>query len=339
MFADQDTIATRGVPECLLCGSPGAPLYEQLEDRLYAAPGRWNFRRCADPDCGLAWLDPMPKEEDLGKAYQDYYTHGGPARRPRRPAFADVPRTALRLVNSLLKGPTGLRAEAQRLDRMQWAGRPPGRLLEVGCGSGVRLRKLAAMGWDAEGQDVDPGAVDCARQRSGCRVHLGPVEKLGLEGSSYDAVVMNHVLEHLPRPVESLQECRRLLRPGGVLLAVTPNLDGAGHGRFGCKWMPLDPPRHLFLYSPPALLRLGRRADFTRCEVRTSAARAYNVGLGSLEIERLGRHDRLAERSPPSVGLYARALSYQYAAWFAVRHAANAGDECVFRAVKNGDAA
>jgi len=339
MPAAEDSIATRPVPECLLCGSPGALLYERLQDRLYAAPGSWNVRRCADPGCGLAWLDPMPVEKDLGKAYETYYTHGAGARGPRRPKFADLPRGVLRLFNSLLKGPTGLREEGKRLDRAQWAGRPPGRLLEVGCGSGGRLQKLVAMGWDAEGQDVDPRAVDRARRQTGCRVHLGPLEELALEGSSYDAVVMNHVLEHLPRPVDSLRECRRLLRPGGVLLAVTPNLNGAGHGRFGSKWMPLDPPRHLFLYSPPALMRLGRQAQFPHCEVRTSAARAYNVGLGSLEIERLGRHDRLAERSPPPVGLYARALSYQYAAWFAVRRAADAGDECVFRAVKNGEAA
>src|SRR2546423_11625544 len=62
-------------PACYLCGAVGEPLYKDLKDRLYRAPGSWNLRRCPGPGCGLLWLDPMPAEDDIGKAYESYFTH------------------------------------------------------------------------------------------------------------------------------------------------------------------------------------------------------------------------------------------------------------------------
>ena len=50
-------------------------LYDGLKDRLFDASGSWNLRACANDKCGLVWLDPMPVEQDLHKAYQTYYTH------------------------------------------------------------------------------------------------------------------------------------------------------------------------------------------------------------------------------------------------------------------------
>lgn len=72
-------INTQPVRDCYLCGTAGEILYSGMRDRSYAAPGEWNNRRCPKPDCGLIWLDPQPTPEDIGKAYQSYYTHNQPA--------------------------------------------------------------------------------------------------------------------------------------------------------------------------------------------------------------------------------------------------------------------
>src|SRR5260221_10115362 len=60
---------------CIVCGGPGDLLYRDLPDRLFGAAGVWNLRRCASSGCGLIWIDPLPLAEDLGKAYEHYYTH------------------------------------------------------------------------------------------------------------------------------------------------------------------------------------------------------------------------------------------------------------------------
>jgi hypothetical protein len=65
-------IRSRPFPECSLCGTRGEPLYAGLTDRLFGAPGEWNLKCCSNSGCGLIWLDPMPLEDDIGKAYENY---------------------------------------------------------------------------------------------------------------------------------------------------------------------------------------------------------------------------------------------------------------------------
>jgi hypothetical protein len=73
------SIRTQPVTVCPFCGSSnGHLIHEGLKDFTYGAPGEWNFRRCNNADCGMVWLDPMPLAEDLGVAYQGYYTHEQP---------------------------------------------------------------------------------------------------------------------------------------------------------------------------------------------------------------------------------------------------------------------
>ena len=61
------------VEKCLLCSNGGVILYEALRDRLFSAPGEYNFYRCQA--CGFVWLNPRPVQEDIQECYRDYYTH------------------------------------------------------------------------------------------------------------------------------------------------------------------------------------------------------------------------------------------------------------------------
>ncbi|HWQ93462.1 MAG TPA: hypothetical protein VN673_17460, partial [Clostridia bacterium] len=70
---------TRLVPDCLLCGTQGEVLYSRMTDLFFPIPGQWSLRKCPNQTCRLVWLDPVPIEEDIGKAYQSYYTHSQPA--------------------------------------------------------------------------------------------------------------------------------------------------------------------------------------------------------------------------------------------------------------------
>src|SRR2546423_12421571 len=72
---DDRKIRTRMSPNCMLCGREGRTCYVNQRDRLFGATGLWNFKKCSAPDCGLIWLDPKPVEEDIAKAYSNYYTH------------------------------------------------------------------------------------------------------------------------------------------------------------------------------------------------------------------------------------------------------------------------
>src|SRR5208283_2932444 len=102
-------------PKCYLCGADGEPLYAGLRDRLFNAPGEWGLKRCPNSECGLVWLDPMPLEEDIGIAYESYFTHPAPGDAPP-PAPPGARRRAAELCRSAYR--------AWRFNYGDSAGRP-----------------------------------------------------------------------------------------------------------------------------------------------------------------------------------------------------------------------
>jgi 2-polyprenyl-3-methyl-5-hydroxy-6-metoxy-1,4-benzoquinol methylase len=260
-------------PTCCSCGAPGNPLYLDLRDKLFGAAGIWSLRKCSAPGCGLLWLDPMPLAVDLPLAYQTYYTHGEKSASGLRA----VGKSLLALVNDGLLWVGGIPPERQRSRLMFLADRPPGTLLDVGCGDGTFLAAMARRGWQVSGIDFDPVAVEAARTVLGLDVHVATIESVAARGQTFDVVTASHVIEHVPDPIEFLSHCRRLLRPGGRLVLKTPNADSFGSRLYGRAWRGLEPPRHLHIFTLEALERSARKAGFTNCNVFTTSVGAEHI--------------------------------------------------------------
>jgi SAM-dependent methyltransferase len=111
----------------------------------------------------------------------------------------------------------------------------PGPYLDFGCGTGHLLRRLAALG-PAAGFEVSPWAAATARATAGRPVH----ERLAdLPAAGFGALVAVHVLEHLDDATvaASLAAWRRVLRPDGRALVVTPDPAGRGRALSGPRWV------------------------------------------------------------------------------------------------------
>jgi ubiquinone/menaquinone biosynthesis C-methylase UbiE len=111
-----------------------------------------------------------------------------------------------------------------------------GRLLEAGCGPGIMLPDLLAMGFEVRAIDVSAEMVRRAEQRmSGhplarrCRLAVGDVERLEFGEGAFDVVLAMGVLEYLPACDGALREMVRVLRPGGHLVLTVPNRAAAYH--------------------------------------------------------------------------------------------------------------
>ncbi len=314
---------------CHICGASGSLLHEGVQDRLFGVAGQWNFRKCDNAACGLVWLDPMPLECDLHDAYATYYTHGDSGLESGAASSRGLPRLIGETLQQLWLGALFLKSARKQIEGMFLDGIAPGRSLEVGCGDGRLLAKMQDRGWVVEGQDVDAQAVEQARRISGAQVYLGSLSDLALPAETYDVIVMNHVLEHVYDPTALVGDCRRLLKPGGLLVATTPNPDSFGHARFGRAWRGLEPPRHLHLLPPPALSKIASVAGYKEWRAWTTPARAGGMLAASLDIK---RSEQGRTRSWDKALQLAATAWYQASARLAHVWDRNSGEESVLQA-------
>lgn len=302
MAMQSNEINTRWCPVCPLCGGPGNPLYKGLTDRIFSAPGVWDIRKCNSPECGCLWLDPVPVDADLPKLYTGYYTHQATSPRSDR-VFARVRMAYLHarfgyetLSDSRLDNLLGLLVHANPVWRdsldasvFYLDAKPGGRLLEVGCGSGAVLQSMQKKGWQVSGLDFDQAAVDNAKAK-GLEVYHGQLADQAFADETFDAVVMSHVVEHLPSPFEVLAECRRILKRDGVLVLLTPNADSMGHRHFRQNWRGLEPPRHLQIFTLRSLAEIAARAGFSTIGTSSSMNGFVYQRLASEELALGERH-------------------------------------------------
>lgn len=338
MKEEPPPIRTQPRPKCHVCGATGRLRYKGLKDRLFGVQGVWALKEC--PDCGLMWLDPMPVEKDLGRLYETYYTHSpssrhGGLRSLAKNAYWNRRWTTRKL--GALDRALGMAIAAQPLlaaqaDNMVF--RLPvvenGRLLEVGCGNGETLKRLSELGWDTHGIDFDPKAIASAREL-GLKVEVGDLQSQQYPSDYFDAVVMSHVLEHVPNPRALLREVWRILAPAGTLVSITPNSGSIFHARFQEDWIGLDPPRHLHIFDVRSAQTLLDEQKWS-CSVQSTFANSHGIIWSSSQLRKFGAYD-MTSRPDTLMAIRCRLLQ----AWTAAFASDRQGDELVLTATKTRD--
>lgn len=293
-------IQTHSRPHCPACQSQGDLLYTELTDRLFNVQGSWSMKHCNNIDCGTLWLDPAPSEESLPALYKDYFTHADiPATPPNflRNALARIRAAYLQTHYGYVSGLSAwanpllgylaylhpIWKDALNASVFYLPIKQGGRLLEVGCGNGATLQLMAAKGWQVTGIDFDEAAVKNALSK-GLEVHHGSLFAQKFAADSFDAVVMSHLIEHVPAPVELLSECHRILKKDGVLIALTPNADSCLHKSYGVNWRGLEPPRHLQIFTIKSLATIADNAGYSMVRSFSSMHGVVFQDLSSSEL-------------------------------------------------------
>lgn len=268
---------------CPLCGQHVREFLFAARDRMHGLPGCFGIWRCGG--CGLRSTYPLPA--DLGRYYPDsYYAYQTPSIPDYGVGWRGTLRSiALRYQFGYIYGAAAARLPAQgpraqalrmlsRLLRARAAlafGPGPllpalrgGKALDIGCGSGVWLLKMRALGWQVEG--VETSMAACAAARSaGLNVHNGDLATANLPVAAYDLVRLWQALEHMTDPVATLRTVAQLLKPGGRLIIGVPNVGGRLARLWRTYWFDLDAPRHLWHFEARQLGQLaaqtGLRVD------------------------------------------------------------------------------
>jgi 2-polyprenyl-3-methyl-5-hydroxy-6-metoxy-1,4-benzoquinol methylase len=205
-------------------------------DHEYGLTQALSYWRCALQACGHVFVAPMPSADTVAGLYSQYSTH---AAQPRRPLLAP-------LLEAL--GASGIRQITAL------PGFAEMRCLDFGCGDGALMATLQDRGMRyLRGFDFDPQAVAAARERG---LTTFTEETEALDQGPFDLIVLNHVIEHLPEPGQTLARLATHLAPGGRLMLRTPNAHSWLASRFGDDWRGWETPRHLHMFTPRSLAAL-----------------------------------------------------------------------------------
>lgn len=147
---------------------------------------------------------------------------------------------------------------------------PTGRVLDVGCGTGVLLQKIAHKYPQATlvGMDPVPEMLGVARERVPASTQLreGWAEELPFEDNDFDVVVSCNMFHYVRQPVSALMEMHRVLRPGGELL-ITDWCDDYLSCRVYDWWLRLFNPAHVRTYNEQECLRLLKGAGLPQARI------------------------------------------------------------------------
>ncbi|GEM_PF-2970147 len=141
-----------------------------------------------------------------------------------------------------------------------------GRFLDVGCNLGVMVERAKRFGWDAMGSDFAPAFVEKCREKG-----LNVVQGSGLNGQvqgPVQVITMFDVIEHDPKPLDTLKRAYELLDPRGFLALTTPDHGCAIARKLGLKYEHVRPIEHIWHFTTATITRLLELAGFAVDEVR-----------------------------------------------------------------------
>lgn len=137
-----------------------------------------------------------------------------------------------------------------------------GKLLEVGCATGLLLKAFETRGWQTAGIEISQSASEFARTKLGLNVKTGMVSSETVGSDSFDAIVMIHTFEHFPNPLQALQLLRENLAKTGFLIIQLPNVASLEARIKGKTWQGWRIPYHLFHYTPRTLHKVLQKCGY-----------------------------------------------------------------------------
>jgi SAM-dependent methyltransferase len=280
-------IATEEVG-CNLCGSHESRPIARGTDREYAtSDNEFHIVECLK--CGLRYLNPRPTVNELGRIYPpNYHAYNIRPKGQTEQTLPLVTRLRHKLYSRRFATPLRLLADRPKID-----------VLDVGCGDGwmLDLYKLADP-TRIQTHGVDFNAEVCAVARAnGHEVYCARFEDLAMSGR-FDLVNISHVIEHVSDPTAVARKSFEVLKPGGLFVIETPNIDTVDCRMFlSGDWGAYHFPRHWNLFDPRTLRQLGENAGFRLAALTFHPAPVHWVwSLHNVSLRKSGWMARIGQR-------------------------------------------
>ncbi len=187
--------------------------------------------------CGLAYLFPKPDADYLYKAYE---------------TMEDS--LYLREEKGRAKSAKALLSKLSRIKKA-------GRLLDIGCASGIFLNEARRLGWEVYGVELSSWAVNYAKNNFGISIYQGKLKDAKFPSRYFDLVVMLDSIEHLMDPLDCLIEAGRVLRDDGLLFVSTPDIESFLSRLMGKRWLGIKQ-SHLYYFNKRSISKMLNGAGF-----------------------------------------------------------------------------
>lgn len=147
------------------------------------------------------------------------------------------------------------------------------RMLDVGSALGDSLAEAKKLGWKkVEGVELSEYAAKESRKR-GLKVKIGTLCDAKYSSDRFDVVTLQDVIEHVKSPLPEMEEVYRVLKPGGIVFLVTPDIGGWWARLLGPFWYHYKPGEHIMYFSQATLRNVLKKSKFKNIET----ARTYHI--------------------------------------------------------------
>jgi SAM-dependent methyltransferase len=228
--------------KCRCCNSEEHSFLYKGKDRLHGLDGEFSLFTCSN--CGVVAVRPRLSSDEIQKFYPEtYISYPNPIEHEK---------------SSVKKFDRQFGVAKRRRKIEKHTKKRKGRILDIGCATGIFLNEMKTHGWDAYGVEPSSYAAGVAVEQLGLNVFNGYLDEVDFEDHFFDVITLWDVFEHLPDPDEALRIIKRILKADGSLVITMPNTDSWERKIFNQYWAGWDVPRHYHIFSEDAIERLLR---------------------------------------------------------------------------------
>jgi 2-polyprenyl-3-methyl-5-hydroxy-6-metoxy-1,4-benzoquinol methylase len=252
--------------ECNICNSGHIEHFLKKDE--------WEIVRCKE--CGLVFLENIPSDEKLKIIYDDSF-------------FKDGQKSPLDGSN-IISNPTYFNAK-KRIDKIKQTGYVNGELLDIGCATGIFM-KAASSSYNCTGLDVSDVATQFAVKEMGLNAKCGTIFDHDYEKQSFDIITMWDVIEHVRDPDKYIEKINQIMKPGGLLVLSTGNIDSLMFKIQKKNWHLLIPPFHLYYFNKHNITKLLEKHGFEVKSLKLDG-QYTNVGYIASKLKRMHERNKL----------------------------------------------